>query len=139
MNVRARPCGINECQEVVEFKRAHGMFHELLDRVDLYRRRLEHDPWSILVVKQTALVGVLFVFFDPSITKLTDLVVVPEQRRYGIGRVLISTAETHVRARGGELINAYVEEGNQASLGLMGSLGFDLHTSLHVRVPYKLL
>jgi GNAT superfamily N-acetyltransferase len=95
------------------------------DSPDSFTAQLAHDPGSILVaVLDKAVVGCIFVLFNPLLTGFYHLVVDPRDRQLGLGAALLAAAEDQSRQRGAAAFCAYIYEGNEPSLRLVQRYGY---------------
>ena len=76
------------------------------------------------------LVGSLIATFDGRRGWINRLATLPEIRRQGAAKQLISTAENLLRQRGALIIGAHVEDENAASIQLFESCGFKSHKNI---------
>ena len=70
------------------------------------------------------LVGALIATWDGRRGWINRLAVLPERRRLGLARRLITAAEAELRSRGALVIAVLVEPGNQPSLALFARAGY---------------
>jgi ribosomal protein S18 acetylase RimI-like enzyme len=61
---------------------------------------------------------------DPEHAYITDLVVLPDQRRRGVGRALLEAAEAHARRGGAARLRVGVLAANETARRLYGQLGY---------------
>ena len=91
-----------------------GIYYEPLDRRDILKNKIEHDPESILIAKAKGkLIGTVFILYDPWSSFIYHLGVHPEYRRKGLANQLMDEAERKLKARGINRPTLFVEEDNE--------------------------
>ena len=90
-----------------------------------FRMVMRRDPGAILVAERAGRVagyGALWIAADEA--ELADLAVAPEQRRRGIGRILVEACLRRAAAGGARKVFLQVREGNEAARALYRGAGF---------------
>jgi ribosomal protein S18 acetylase RimI-like enzyme len=139
-----RKAGDNDVDRIIELisrlKRLNGEFDPLLkpvgnleEEVAKYVKELLSDPRSLVLVVDVngRVEGVLTSriidrrFYEPRLVgQISDIYVMPEYRRYGVGSKLISQAEKELRSMGAEMIVAEFPVKNVIAEGFYKKLGF---------------
>jgi ribosomal protein S18 acetylase RimI-like enzyme len=121
-----RPATEKDLPAVIDLLRQVGLWNEGHESLETLRRKLAHDPQSILVMgHRYLLMGTAFLVFDPWCSLIYHLAIHPQLRGRGLGRRLMQQAERRLRSRGAATISSYVVEGNQVSRRLAKKMGFD--------------
>lgn len=90
-----------------------------------FERQLKHFPGLYLVAEdENRVIGVVMGTHDHRKGWINRLAVLPEYRRRGIGRSLAQACDAAIRAGGIEIVAAFVDEGNDASMRLFRDLGY---------------
>ena len=93
--------------------------------------QMSRDPELFLgAFENGRLVGSLLATFDGRRGWINRLATLPEARRRGIAKELVSHAERRLRQRGAMVIGAHVEKENGASLHLFENCGFKVAGNL---------
>ena len=91
-----------------------GIYYEPLDRRDILKKKIEHDPEVILVAEENGRsIGTIFILYDPWCSFVYHLGVHPNYRRQGVGNKLMGEAERILKARGINRPTLFVEEDNR--------------------------
>jgi GNAT superfamily N-acetyltransferase len=93
---------------------------------------MPRDSSAVLVATgwNGAVIGVIALHWHPGLTadrplaRITALAVAEEERRNGIGRLLIKAGSQAARAAGCDLLEAAPGEGQEAAGAFLGALGF---------------
>ncbi|HLE65287.1 MAG TPA: GNAT family N-acetyltransferase [Candidatus Bathyarchaeia archaeon] len=80
--------------------------------------------------RENRLVGSVIASYDGRKGWINRLAVDPEERRKGIAKVLIETAESVLRDRGSLIIAALVEADNSPSIALFQKCGYKVHRDI---------
>ena len=66
MKAIIRDCKKNDLPDVLELIKTCGLFWEIGDRIDVFEKKLKHDPKSIIVLEVgEKIVGSTFFTYDP--------------------------------------------------------------------------
>lgn len=99
------------------------------------------DQRTVLVAEDASAVRLGFIHLETAVDFFTHerhghistIVVSPEAERHGIGRVLMSAAETWTRERGYRLLTLNVFERNEAARRLYEQCGFAIDTIKYLK------
>lgn len=139
-----RRAGDEDLDKLVELisrlKRLNGEFDPLLRPIDnleeevgKYLRELVSDPRSlVLVIELGGRIGGVLTsrvvdrrFYEPRLVgQISDVYVMPEYRRRGLGAALIQHAEKELKSMGAEMIVAEFPVKNVIAEGFYKKLGF---------------
>ncbi len=90
-----------------------------------FEHQLTQFPGLYLVAEDgSRIIGVVMGTHDHRKGWINRLAVLPEYRRRGIGHALAKACDAAIRAGGIEIVAAFVEEGNEASMRLFRDLGY---------------
>lgn len=121
-----RPATEKDLPAIIDLLRQVGLWNEGHESLESLRRKLAHDPQSILVMgHRYLLLGTAFLVFDPWCSLIYHLAIHPQLRGRGLGARLMRQAERRLISRGAATISSYVVESNQASRRLARKMGFD--------------
>ena len=97
--------------------RVCGLLHEECDTREAFKKKIEHDPGSIILAKQgEQIVGAVVIIFDLWQSSLYRLAVLPKWRHQGIGRALANEAFKRLKNRGANLVCFFVHPENYQML-----------------------
>ena len=103
-----RPAVVEDARAILELWRLAGAFPTRTDNEESVRSLIAHDPKAFLVAEEDGeLTGTLVAAFDGWRGTLFRLAVLPERRRFGVGRALVAAGERSLRERGAVRINLY--------------------------------
>jgi N-acetylglutamate synthase len=91
----------------------------------------------ITILHRQEPVGYALAVLERSYVGLFDIVVLPEARGLGFGRILTQTAMCWGRKAGAEKAYLAVRGANKPAINLYSSLGFEEYYSYHYRIPAK--
>ncbi len=131
IEIREIPPG--ELRSVISLWEAAGLPHRPRgrDSPESLARQFEDDHVVFLgAYSGGRLVGVTVATFDGRKGWINRLAVHPDFRRRGIGSSLVRAAEAALAGMGAEVFSALVEEGNEASLSLFRSLGYEVRRDI---------
>ncbi len=95
------------------------------DSKDAIQKQMEESPDFFLgAFLEGELVGCVIASFDGRKGWINRVAVLPEHRRKGIGRKLISAAEEVLKKKGARIIGVLIFESNTSSLNLFKELGY---------------
>lgn len=100
-----------------ELLKITNLFYEPLDKREILKRKIEHDPQSIIVLEDgKKLIGTVFMIYDPWNSFVYHLGVHPDYRMQGLGNKLMDEVEGRLKKRGVDRPTLFVEEENQQVL-----------------------
>jgi len=109
------------------------------DQPESLQSQMEIDPdvfWGYF--DELRLVGTIVITHDGRKGWINRLAVHPEYRQKGIGKDLISFAETLLEQKGIKIIAALIESDNTPSITLFNTCGFDVCTDIvYLRKPVE--
>jgi ribosomal protein S18 acetylase RimI-like enzyme len=101
LNVEIRPCRLEECPAVLRLWERADAVPSATDDVEVLERIVAGRPDCLLLAVQgKQIVGTVIAGWDGWRGHIYRLVVVPELRRQGLGRRLVSEAEERLRRLG---------------------------------------
>lgn len=90
-----------------------GTFYEPCDRKEVFSKKIEIDPGSIIIAEEDGLVlGTVFIIYDPFQSFVYHLSVHPGYQRKGVGGRLMDEAEKRLKGKGVHRPTLFVEEEN---------------------------
>lgn len=105
-------------QELKQLLISTNVFYEPLDTQEIFRKKIEHDPESIiLAVEDDKVIGTVFIVYDPWNSFIFRLGVHPNYQGRGIANALMEEAEQRLKSRGMVRPTLFVEEDNTEVLG----------------------
>ncbi|MGH1563434.1 GNAT family N-acetyltransferase [Mumia sp. DW29H23] len=121
-----RPARTDDASDLVRFwSRAGENDSRPADTEDAVLRLLDRDPEALVVAERAGrIVGSLIVGWDGWRFHLYRLAVDPAERRSGVARALIASAEQRAREVGAGRIDAMVLEGNRHGAAFWAAAGF---------------
>ncbi len=123
--MRVRNYSDADFQRVKNLLELSGLYFSPLDRRALFRKKIRHDPQSIVILEDgKKLVGVVFVIFDPWASFVYHLCIHPDYRNKRLGTLLMNEAERRLRLRGVHTATLFVEEGNYGVVRFYKKLGW---------------
>ena len=94
-----------------------GIYYGPLDKRDILRKKIEHDPESIIVAEDNGkIIGTVFIIYDPWNSFVYHLGVHPDYRGQGLGNKLMDSAEGIFKTRGMNRPTLFIEEENQKAV-----------------------
>jgi ribosomal protein S18 acetylase RimI-like enzyme len=103
----------------VSVKKTGLYFDPIDDNPGWYSQKWRHDPSSLIVaVDNKRIVGTVMFSFDPVLSVIAHLGVLPKYRRMGVGRTLLRMAMERIADKGGNYVAGYIVHTNRASLEL---------------------
>lgn len=127
MGCIVRNCLPSELPKVIGLLKDADLYIDVCDNKDTLEKKLDHDPASILVllrVPDDKILGTVFIVHDPWVSFVFHLVVDPEIRGRGYGKLLVQKAEEELKRRGAAEIVAYIAHENTRSRILFEKLGY---------------
>lgn len=104
-----------------------GIYYEPLDKKDIFKKKVEHDPESIILAEDDdKLIGTVFIIYDPWHSCVYHLGVHPDYRNEGIANKLMNEAEKRLKARGIEKVTLFVEEENSKVVDFYKKRGWNI-------------
>lgn len=99
--------------ELEQVLKADGVYYLPLDKRDIFKKKIEHDPESILIAEEEGkIIGTVFIIYDPWNAFIYHLDVHPDYRKKGVGTKLMEKAEEILKKRGMARPTLFVEEDN---------------------------
>ena len=109
MSLTVRPCRLEECARILEIWRQAEAIPRPTDTLPEVQRIVREHPGTLLVGEEDGrLVGSVIAGWDGWRGGIYRLAVVPEYRRRGIARALVTEAERQLAARGACRLSAMV-------------------------------
>lgn len=109
MSLTVRPCRFEECARVLEIWRQAEAIPRPTDTLPEVQRIVREHPGTLLIGEENGrLVGSVIAGWDGWRGGIYRLAVVPEYRRRGIARALVTEAERQLAARGARRLSAMV-------------------------------
>jgi|SRR3989344_4622725 len=97
-----------------ELLKINGIYYEPLDKREILKRTIEHDPESIILAEENeSLAGTVFIIYNPYESFVYHLGVHPNYRGKGLANKLMDEAERRLRERGIKRPTLFVEEYNE--------------------------
>lgn len=121
-----------------ELWRECGLVHAPNNPDEDIDHKLRQDPEGLLVLEMEGkLLGTVMVGYEGHRGWVNYLAVLPSMRRRGLGRILMSAAESRLRALGCPKVNLQVRRSNDSVLAFYRSLGYGVDdvVSLGKRLP----
>ncbi len=104
-----RPCHSNECATVLNLWNEAGAIPSVTDSLDELLRLVRDNSDMFLVAESKGqIVGTVIAGWDGWRGNIYRLAVLPDYRRQGIGKALVSEAERRLLVRGAKRISALV-------------------------------
>ena len=101
------------------------LFDETYDNRVMIKKKIEHDPESIIVAKDSGnIVGSVFIIYDPWSSFIYRLGVHPDYRNQGLGKRLMETAEERLYTKGTNPITIFVLPDNKRVLEFYKRIGY---------------
>lgn len=125
MNIQIRNYKDAEFPQFEQLLKDIGIYYEPLDRRDIFKKKIEHDPEALLVAEENGrLIGTVFILYDPWSSFIYHLGVHPDYRRQGVANKLMDEAEEILKARGINRPTLFVEEDNKQVVELYEKRGW---------------
>ena len=120
-----RNCRIEELPRLIELLKITDLFWEIGDSEKVFRKKMEHDPDSIMVLEHRGwIIGMVTTIYDPWASFIWHLAVDPQYQGCGLGHLLAEEAERRLKRRGTTSVNGYVLPNNQRSLTFLRKRGY---------------
>lgn len=122
-----RTCREEELPRLIELLKVTDLFWEIGDSAEVLRKKLEHDPDSILVLIEKAsgkVIGMVTTIYDPWASFIWHVAVDPEYQGQGLGHLIAEEAEQRLYVRGTTSVNGYVLPDNERSLRFFHRRGY---------------
>jgi len=111
--------------QLEELLKDTGVYYEPLDKRDIFSRKIEQDPESIIIAEDSGrLVGTVFIIYDPWTSFVYHLGVHQDYRGQGLANRLMNEAERRLKARGMNRATLFVEEENPGVIDLYKKRGW---------------
>jgi ribosomal protein S18 acetylase RimI-like enzyme len=121
-----RSCLPADLPRLIELLKATGLFWEGGDSVEIFQRKLVHDPESIIVLEHAgAIIGMVLIIFDPWVSFMWHLALDRSHQGQGLGNMLADEAERRLWARGAVSVNGIVFPTNRNSRSFFKNRGYD--------------
>lgn len=109
-----------------------GIYNKYLDTKEIFKRKIENDPESIIIAEEKGIViGCIFLIDDFWNPFIMHLAVHPDYRNKGVGSILCQIAEQRLRARGNIAVSCFVEESNKKNLDFFAKKGMNVKRSIY--------
>jgi len=131
-----RPATPRDAPAVLKLWRLASAVPTRTDNEESILALIARDPDALLVAEQEGrLVGSLIAGFDGWRGTFFRLVVLPEQRRSGLGRTLVRAGEGSLKRRGAHRITLYAIKSELAAADFWDAVGYegDEHTSRYFK------
>ena len=128
-----KPFGIEYYDAMIELWKISGIPYKIKgrDSKEEIERQMNADRELFIgAFEGKRLVGVVIASHDRRKGWINRLAVLPEFRGRGIGKNLISSAESVLRKRGMKVICTLIEDDNEISLRLFQECGYTLHRDI---------
>jgi ribosomal protein S18 acetylase RimI-like enzyme len=123
--IAIRPAEASDAGAVLELWRLAATVPTRTDDEASIRSLIAHDPGALLLAEDDGeLIGTLIATYDGWRGMLFRLVVLPERRRSGIGRALVSAGEHSLRKRGAVRVSLYAVKAEQGALDFWLAAGY---------------
>ena len=118
-----------DVESIIQVLKATGLFFEPIDdHPEWYEEKCNRDPGSIIVATDdNDVVGMVMFTFDPILSVIAHLGVLPTLERRGIGKTLLQMALKRIKDKGGHYVAGYVVSTNAASLDLCKREGLEAY------------
>ncbi len=121
-----RDCRPEDLPRFVELLKAANLFWEIGDNEATFRKKITHDPGSMLVLESAGkIISGVLTTYDPWASFIWHIAIDPAYQKQGLGHLLAEEAERRLRARGTTSVNAYVLPSNRDSLAFFGKRGYE--------------
>ena len=133
IEIKIRPCGLEECEAVLELWSA---YHPpgVTDNLEDVRRIVQAFGDHLLVATADGkIVGTIIAGWDGWRGHLHHLTVRPDVRRQGVARALVEAAERSMARKGAKRVSVLTERDNAAAIAFYESLG-DLGYTVDTRM-----
>jgi ribosomal protein S18 acetylase RimI-like enzyme len=122
-----RDCRPEDLPRFVELLKVVGLFWATGDSEATFRKKIAHDPGSILVLECAGeLIGGVLTTYDPWASFIWHIAIDPAYQGQGLGNRLADEAERRLRERGTTSVNGYVLPSNRNSLSFFKKRGYEL-------------
>lgn len=126
MSARVRSAGEADLPSVLHLWRVADTEPTHTDDLDGLRMLLEYDPDSILVAEaEDQLVGSVIAAWDGWRGSIYRLVVLPSERRRGLGRRLLSLAQDRLDGLGARRLQAIVVQSGDQAMAFWRASGWE--------------
>ncbi len=133
MKLETRVLGLKDYDALLSLWNKTGLSHrpEGRDSRSSIIAQMKRDKGLFLgAFRENKLVGSVIASYDRRKGWINRLAVDPEERRKGVAKTLIETAESVLRDRGSLIIAALVEADNSPSLALFQKRGYKVHRDI---------
>ena len=133
MKLETRVLGLKDCDALLSLWNKAGLSHrpEGRDSRSSIIAQMRRDKGFFLgAFRENRLVGSVIASYDGRKGWIDRLAVDPEERRKGIAKVLVETAESVLRDRGSLIIAVLVEADNSLSIALFQKCGYKVHRDI---------
>jgi ribosomal protein S18 acetylase RimI-like enzyme len=121
-----RPATPQDAPAILELWRLSGALPSHTDNEEGILTLVSRDPKALLVAESEGkLIGSLIAGFDGSRGTFFRLVVLPKQRRSGLGRVLVTAGERSSKERGAVRVSLYAIKSELATAGFWSAVGYE--------------
>ncbi|HEY4823260.1 MAG TPA: GNAT family N-acetyltransferase [Candidatus Bathyarchaeia archaeon] len=133
MKLETRVLGLKDYDALLSLWNKAGLSHrpEGRDSKSSIIAQMRRDKGLFLgAFRENRLVGSAIASYDGRKGWINRLAVDPEERRKGVAKALIETAESVLRDRGSLIIAALVEADNSPSIALFQKCGYKVHRDI---------
>lgn len=125
MSITVRTYEPNDEVALVQLWRLCGLTRPWNDpNADIYRKLDGQSDWLLVAVSERQLVGSVMVGYDGHRGWINYLAVAPDHQQTGIGRMLMTDAESRLRRIGCPKINLQVRGSNHDAIAFYEAIGF---------------
>jgi len=127
--IRYRNAFPRDVESIIQVLKATGLFFAPIDEhPEWYEEKCNRDPGSVVVATaDDDVIGVVWFTFDPLLSVIAHLAVLPAHERRSIGKTLFRMALKRIKDKGGHYVAGYVVSTNVASLELCKQEGLEAY------------
>lgn len=117
----------SDYSKVKHLLKKSGFYSKQLDSKDILTSKIRDDSESIIVaVEEKRIIGIIYIIYDPWVSLVFHLGVLPEYMGKGVAHKLMDEAEKRLKARGILRPTLFVEKDNSEMIDFYKDRGWNV-------------